>query len=51
MFFQLILCIGIWVVGWVVTWIRDFPTFFPLPMLGKINKIKRITFDNVFVVK
>ena len=35
MFFQMILCIAIWLVGFVVNCIRDFPKFFPLPMLGK----------------
>jgi hypothetical protein len=54
MFFQLVLCIGIWIVGnynvylskslenlvcililgSIVSWTRDFPKFFALPMLG-----------------
>lgn len=34
MFFQLILCIAIWTVGFIVNWARDFPQFYALPMLG-----------------
>ncbi len=34
MFFQLLLTTGIWIVGFVVNWSRDFPKFYPLPMLG-----------------
>lgn len=34
MFFQLMLTTGIWTVGFVVNWARDFPKFYALPMLG-----------------
>ena len=34
MFFQLILCLGIWFVGLIVNCIQNFPKFYPLPMLG-----------------
>ncbi|CAF1067569.1 unnamed protein product [Brachionus calyciflorus] len=34
MFFQLILCIAIWTVGFIVNCIRNFPTFYPLPIFG-----------------
>ncbi|CAF0712887.1 unnamed protein product [Brachionus calyciflorus] len=34
MFFQLILCIAIWTVGFIVNCIRKFPTFYPLPLFG-----------------
>ncbi len=34
MFFQLLLTTGIWIVGFVVNWSRNFPKFYPLPMLG-----------------
>ena len=34
MFFQFILCLGIWLVGLVVNCIQNFPKFYPLPMLG-----------------
>jgi hypothetical protein len=34
MFFQLILTTAIWTVGFVVNAIRNFPKFYPLPMLG-----------------
>lgn len=33
-FFQLLVCIGIWLVGFVLNIIRDFPKFYMLPMLG-----------------
>lgn len=36
MFFQLILCLAIWTVGFVVNWIRNFPKFYALPMVGGI---------------
>lgn len=34
MFFQFFICTGIWIVGFVVYWIRNFPKFYALPMLG-----------------
>lgn len=34
MFFQLIICVAIWSVGLVVWWVRGFPQFYALPMLG-----------------
>jgi len=34
MFFQMILCLGIWTVGFVVNCIRGFPQFYALPLLG-----------------
>lgn len=34
MFFQWVLCSAIWCVGLIVNCIRDFPTFYPLCMLG-----------------
>jgi glucose uptake protein GlcU len=34
MFFQLILAIGIWIVGFFVNCARNFPKFYALPMLG-----------------
>lgn len=34
MFFQLILAIGIWLVGFVCNCIRQFPRFYALPMIG-----------------
>ena len=34
MFFQLVLCLAIWSVGFVVYWIRGFPPFYALPMIG-----------------
>lgn len=34
MFFQLILTIAIWTVGFIVYAIRNFPKFYALPMLG-----------------
>jgi glucose uptake protein GlcU len=34
MFFQMILCLGIWMVGFVLNCIRGFPQFYALPMLG-----------------
>lgn len=34
MFFQLILCVAIWTVGFIVNCIRNFPKFYPLPLLG-----------------
>ena len=33
MFFQLILCLGIWCTSFVVNWIRGFPEFYALPMV------------------
>ncbi len=36
LFFTLVLTTAIWTVGFVVNWIRDFPKFYPLPMLGGI---------------
>ena len=33
-FFQWILCVGIWIVGLVVNAIRNFPPFHPLVMIG-----------------
>jgi hypothetical protein len=33
MFFQLILCIGIWSTAFVINWIRNFPRFYALPMI------------------
>jgi hypothetical protein len=36
MFFQLVLCMGIWFVGFITNWIRDFPKFYALPMLGGV---------------
>ncbi len=36
MFFQLILCLGIWSVAFVVNWVRDFPKFYALPMVGGV---------------
>ena len=35
MFFQLILCLGIWIVGFVVNCIVNFPKMKPLALLGK----------------
>lgn len=34
MFFQLMTCIGIWLVGFFVNIARNFPKFYPLPLLG-----------------
>jgi hypothetical protein len=34
MFFQLVLCLAIWSVGFVVYWVRNFPKFYALPMVG-----------------
>lgn len=34
MFFQLMMITGIWMVGFIVNWFRNFPRFYPLPMLG-----------------
>jgi hypothetical protein len=34
MFYQLVLTTGIWTVGFFVYWIRNFPQFYALPMLG-----------------
>jgi drug/metabolite transporter (DMT)-like permease len=34
LFFQLVLCIGIWIVGFFVNIIQGFPQFFGLPLLG-----------------
>jgi drug/metabolite transporter (DMT)-like permease len=34
MFFQLVQCLGIWIVGFVIHAIRSFPRFYALPMLG-----------------
>jgi hypothetical protein len=34
MFFQLILTTAIWTVGFIVNAIRNFPKYYPLPMLG-----------------
>ncbi len=34
MFFQLLLCIGIWLVGFVLNCVRGFPKFYALPLLG-----------------
>jgi hypothetical protein len=34
MFFQLVLCLAIWSVGFVVYFIRGFPRFYALPMVG-----------------
>lgn len=34
MFFQFIVCIGIWLVGFIVFWLRQFPKFYALPLLG-----------------
>lgn len=33
-FFQLFVTLGIWTVGFVINAIRNFPTFYPLPLLG-----------------
>lgn len=33
-FFQFIVCIGVWIVGFTVNCIRNFPKFFALPMIG-----------------
>ncbi len=33
-FFQLLVCIGIWLVGFVLNIVRGFPKFYMLPMLG-----------------
>jgi hypothetical protein len=34
MFFQLVLCVSIWLVGLVINCVRNFPPFYPLAMLG-----------------
>lgn len=34
MFFQFVLCIGIWLVGFIVYWCRHFPKFYALPLIG-----------------
>lgn len=34
LFFQLILCIGIWIVGFIVNCVREFPKFYAFPLLG-----------------
>jgi glucose uptake protein GlcU len=34
MFFQLMVCIGIWLAGFCLNAVRNFPKFYPLPMLG-----------------
>lgn len=34
MFFQLIVCVGIWIVGFVLNIVRGFPEFYALPLLG-----------------
>lgn len=34
MFFQLILCIGVWLVGFVVYCFRNFPKFYAMPLFG-----------------
>lgn len=36
MFFQLILCVAIWTVGFVVNCIQGFPKFYALSMLGGV---------------
>ena len=36
MFFQLVLCTGIWISSFIVNAVRGFPTFYAFPMLGKI---------------
>ena len=36
MFFQLVLCLAIWSVGFIVNWARNFPKFYALPMLGGV---------------
>lgn len=50
MFFQFILCLGIWLVGFVVNWFRGFPKFYALPMLGGFFwavRLKKFSFDTV----
>lgn len=34
MFFQMILSLGIWTVGMMVHWFRNFPKYYALPMLS-----------------
>lgn len=34
LFFQLVLCMAIWTVGFIVHCFRQFPRFYPLPLLG-----------------
>lgn len=36
MFFQLVLCIGIWCTGLVIFLVRSTPTFYPLALLGGV---------------
>lgn len=34
MFFQLVVCIGIWLAGFVLNIVRNFPRFYGLPLIG-----------------
>jgi hypothetical protein len=36
LFFQLVLCLGIWTVGFIVNCVRNFPPFHPLAMVGGV---------------
>jgi hypothetical protein len=41
MFFQLMICIGIWLIGCITNVARNFPPFHPLTMLGRYYFIKK----------
>jgi hypothetical protein len=33
LFFQIFVSLGIWIVSYIVNWVRNFPKFYALPML------------------
>ncbi len=49
MFFQLVICVSIWVVGLIINVIRNFPYFYAFPLLSKHSKlilIKNMIIEN-----
>lgn len=50
MFYQLAVCVSIWSVGAVVNIVREFPTFYFLPMIGGFCWCTACTF-NVPMIK
>ena len=42
MFFQLVICVSMWVVGLIINVIRNFPYFYGFPLLSKNSKLKLI---------
>jgi hypothetical protein len=54
MFFQLVICVSIWVVGLIINVIRNFPYFYAFPLLSKNSKLiltKKKRLKNYFIIK